>query len=313
MKLSELLKYKLYIANCTAKPTADYASNHLGDIVNTISNHQLQFSDCRQHLHETLDDINEHFQQFQQTIDRLNAEIDDIISSLQPKYFLQSYRLYEEMVAYDTTEYILGRPLKDVTDDIYDFINARIKLYDDWKYPGMIIRPGRESFIDQMVGCDPLYLVDQSYDLLQPAQDRFGQSYRNRLRTFVMYEKRDNGILQDLPDGQFGLVVAYNFFNFRPMEIIEKYLQEIFIKLRPGGTLAMTYNNCDLPEGTGLTECFYMCYTPGRMLEELARKTGYEIHFRYDTHVPNTWLELRKPGVLESIRGGQALAEVKNK
>jgi hypothetical protein len=119
--------------------------------------------------------------------------------------------------------------LKDVTDDIYDFINARIKLYDDWKYPGMIIRPGRESFIDQMVGCDRLYLVDQSYDLLQPAQDRFGQSYRNRLRTFVMCEKRDNGILQDLPDGQFGLVVAYNFFNFRPMEIIEKSADEMTI------------------------------------------------------------------------------------
>ena len=313
MKLSEFLKYKRYIEHCSVKPSADQAFQHLGDMINTISDHQLQFSDYRQRLQQDFEEINQGFNRIQNTIDQLREQVEETITSLQPSYFVQSYRLYEEMVSYDSIEYILGRPLKDVTDDIYNFITARIKLYDNWQYPGMIIRPGRETFIDHLVGCDPLYLVDQSYDLLEPALSHFTDAYRQRLRPYVMDEKRETGILQHLPDSQFGIVVAYNFFNFRPMEIIEKYFKEIFVKLRPGGTLAITYNNCDLPEGTGLAECFYMCYTPGVLLEELARKNGYEIYFRYDTHLPNTWLELRKPGNLDSLRGGQSLAELKPK
>jgi len=313
MKLSDVLKYKKYIENCTVRPAADLAFDHLGDIVNTIELNQLQFGEFSQTLQQQFDAINQDFQKFQETITKLNHDMDAVIESLQPPYFVRSYQLYEEMIQNDTVDYILDRPLKDITQDIYDFITSRIELYDEWKYPAMIIRPGRESFIDRLVACDPLYLVDQSHGLLEPAKQRFGEKYQSRLRTYVMKESSTEEIFPDIPNGQFGFVLAYNFFNFRPLEIIEQYFKEIYVKLKPGGTLALTYNNCDFAEGTGLTEVFYMCYTPGKMLEQLAKKIGYDIHFRYDTHVPNTWLELRKPGTLVSLRGGQAMAKVVRK
>jgi predicted methyltransferase len=40
-----------------------------------------------------------------------------------------------------------------------------------------------------------------------------------------------------LPDAQFGLVFAYNYFNFRPFEMMKKYFAEIYQKLKPGGML----------------------------------------------------------------------------
>jgi SAM-dependent methyltransferase len=177
----------------------------------------------------------------------------------------------------------------------------------------MIIRPGLETFIDSMVACDPLYLVDTRHGLLQPTLDRFEEPYRRRLRPYVIKEDPDLPLLSKIPDGQFGFVLAYNIFNFRPFEILERYLTEIYSKLRPGGTLAMTYNNCDLAHGVVLTELNYMCYTPASLVEQLARRIGYEITFRYDTHSPNTWLEITKPGNSQSIKGGQALATVKPK
>ena len=313
MKLSNLLKYKQYINNASVRSAADHTFDHLGDIVNIIRSNQLQFGEYSQNLQNKFDEINDKFQEFQLEIDKLNSEIDGVIESLQPAYFVQSYRLYEEMITNDTVEYILDRPLKDVTDDIYNFISSRVELYDDWKYPCAIIRPGRESFIEKLVGCDPLYLLDQSHDLLIPALERFGEKYRSRLRNYTIKERDQEQILGCLPDEQFGFFLVYNFFNFRPLEVIEQYFKEIYQKLKPGGVLALTYNNCDFPEGTGLTEVYYMCYTPGKMLEQLAKSIGYEIHFRYDTHVPNTWLELKKPGELKSLRGGQSLAAIKHK
>ena len=313
MKLSNLLKYKQYINNASVRSAADHTFDHLGDIVNTIQLNQLQFGEHSQKLQNKFQEINSNFQEFQSELDKLNSEIDDIIASQQPAYFSKSYQIYEEMIACETTEYILDRGLKDITGDIYDFISARVELYDEWKYPAAIIRPGRESFIKKLVGCDPLYLIDQSHELLNPSLEQFGEKYRVRLRPYVFKEQQQEKILKDLPDNQFGFFLVYNFFNFRPLELIEQYFKEIYQKLKPGGVLALTYNNCDLPEGTGLTEVNYMCYTPGKMLEQLAKTIGYEIHFRYDTHVPNTWLELKKPGELKSFRGGQSLATIKNK
>jgi SAM-dependent methyltransferase len=313
MKLSNVLKYKKYLEGCTVRPAADLAFDHLGDIVNSVQTNQLQFGEFSQTLQQQFATINGDFEKFQETIARLNRDIDAVIESLQPAYFVQSYRMYEEMVRNETVDYILDRPLKDVTEDVYDFITARIELYDEWKYPAMIIRPGRESFIDRLVACDPLYLVDQNHELLEPAKQRFGEKYQARLRTYIMREHDQGEILPDIPNDQFGFVLAYNFFNFRPLEVIERYFTEIYKKLKPGGTLALTYNNCDFFEGTGLTECFYMCYTPGMMLEQLAKKIGYDIYFRYDTHMPNTWLELRKPGILQSLRGGQSMAKIVRK
>jgi len=313
MKLSNLLKYKQYINSASVRPAADYTFNHLGDIVNSIQINQLQFGEHSQKLQDKFNEIDLKFQEFQGELDRLNSEIDDIVASQQPAYFSKSYQIYEEMITCETTEYILDRGLKDVTDDIYNFISSRIELYDEWRYPAAIIRPGRESFVEKLVGCDPLYLLDQSHDLLSPSLERFGEKYQTRLRPYVFKETREEKILKDLPDDQFGFFLAYNFFNFRPLELIEQYFSEIYQKLKPGGVLALTYNNCDLPEGTGLTEVHFMCYTPGKMLEQLAKTIGFEIHFRYDTHVPNTWLELKKPGELTSLRGGQSLATIKNK
>lgn len=310
MKLSNVLKYKEYINSLSVRPSADYTFDHLGNIVNLIKSNQLQFGDHADHFRDHFNHINEGFQSFQKELDSLNIAIDKVIESLQPEYFAKSYRLYEEMISCESDEYILDRPLMNVTEDIYNFIKSRISFYSNWKYPAAVIRPGRESFVKHLVGCDPLYLIDQTHNLLKPAIDNFKNPYKSRLRPYTMREYDQKGILKELPDNQFGFILAYNFFNFRPLEVIERYFLEIYQKLKPGGTLALTYNNCDLPEGAGLTEVNYMCYTPGKMLEQLAKKIGYEIHFRYDTHVPNTWLELKKPGVFSSLRGGQVMAKI---
>jgi hypothetical protein len=100
------------------------------------------------------------------------------------------------------------------------------------------------------------------------------------------------------------------FFNFRPFEVLKKYLTEIYQKLRPGGMFVLTFNDCDRDKGVMLVEQHFCCYTPGYLIRELAQSLGYEILFSWTDQGPTTWLELRKPGEFESLRGGQSLAKI---
>ena len=117
-------------------------------------------------------------------------------------------------------------------------------------------------------------------------------------------------MLDFLPGNQFGLCLAFNFFEFTPIEVIEQYLTAIFNKLRPGGVLAMTFNDCDRAHCVALVEKNFCFYTPGRRVKDIARSIGYRQMFEWTDAGNLTWLELRKPGELKSIRGGQTLAKI---
>jgi SAM-dependent methyltransferase len=177
----------------------------------------------------------------------------------------------------------------------------------------MIIRPGKETFAHELLSCDPLYLVDESHELLQPVMDTFTEAYQHRVRPYVINERQPGKILEKIPNNQFGLVFAYNFFHYKPLEVIRRYVEEIFIKLRPGGVLVMTINDCDRDYGVKLVEDHYCCYTPGHMIKELCRSVGYEISAYLPSSGPVTWIELKKPGTMTSLRGGQSLAKIVNK
>jgi hypothetical protein len=109
------------------------------------------------------------------------------------------------------------------------------------------------------------------------------------------------------------LCLAFNFFEFTSIEVLEQYLKNIFNKLRPGGILAMTFNDCDRAHCVALVEKNFCFYTPGQRVKATAKSIGYRQIFSWTDMGNLTWLELRKPGELESIRGGQTLAKIVNK
>jgi hypothetical protein len=49
------------------------------------------------------------------------------------------------------------------------------------------------------------------------------------------------------------------------------------------------------------------------MILQLATTIGFEIEFTWSDDGPATWIELRKPGELTSLRGGQTLAKIVSK
>jgi hypothetical protein len=113
-----------------------------------------------------------------------------------------------------------------------------------------------------------------------------------------------------LPDNQFGLVFVYDFFNYKPLRIIERYLRNLMNKIRPGGVLAMTINDCDHAHAVRRVEQDISCYTPGHMIESIWLNLKYEKNFDFTSEWGWRYIELRRPGAITSLRGGQSLAKI---
>jgi hypothetical protein len=312
MKLSELVAYKTALNKLTARTAQREIELSLGKITHLVDSQPIQLEDFKQQLDTQYTAINQHIDQFEIQLNELKRSIKTQIEIEEKYWFQESYRLYDQEMRNDSADYILNRrPVLD--NETENLLRVRVQNYVDWQHSGMIIQPGLEKFVEDMVGYDPLYLIAQHHDLLVPAFDRFPEEYQRRLRLYTVREELDHDILEKVPNGQIGLCLVYNFFEFKPFEIVRKYLTEIYQKLKPGGTLIMTFNDCDRDKAVKLAEQHYACYTPGAMVQQFAATVGYDQIFSWNNNGPTTWLELRKPGTLTSLRGGQTLAKIVHK
>jgi SAM-dependent methyltransferase len=309
MKLSALVRYKNQISAMSTGPAQRSANDELEKIVFEVGSQNIALGNYAQSLAQRQQEISSAFDKFEQELHALKQEIKQLVEQAEKPWFAESYRLFEQEMIYETVDYVLNRR-PEITEELKNFYVTRISRYSNWQYPAMIIRPGLEDFIDHMVACDPLYLVDEKYELLDPALKKYNEVYQRRLRPYTVRDRNNDNILEKLPDGQFGLVFAYNFFNFRPFEVIRQWLTEIYSKLRPGGILIMSFNDCDRDKGVMLVEQHFCCYTPGSLILELSQSLGYEKVFSWHNDGPTTWLEMKKPGEMHSLRGGQALAKI---
>jgi len=310
MKLSQLVRY----LNCIdAQPLPDpdaVCDRELGELSRVVSEGQPSLKVRIGQLAQDREQASAAIQSFRDHIADTRQDIVALIEGMQPAYFAESYRFYNQEMANDSDQHILNRK-PALESSVHHYLTSRIGLHSDWHHAAMVIRPGAGEWLPLMVGSDPLYLLDIRPSLLDPGAAQFPPEYQRRLRRYTLRETDEQGrVLRDLPDGQFGFCLVMNFFHFKPFELIRLYLADIYRKLKPGGVVALTFNDCDRWGGVELAERHFMCYTPGTMLMSLAQSLGFEIQQRYDIDNSNTWLEMRRPGELTSVRGGQSLAKI---
>jgi len=285
------------------------ATGTLNHIAHVVANHAELYQTANDAIIKTHNELISNIAKFSAQIESFKQDLKDEIVQHEQEYLDHSLYLYREEFRHNSPEVILNRRMRiDDADDL--MLRSRLKNLTDWRLPGMIIRPGVETYIEDMVPLDPLYVVDHDPELMRPAISKFTPEYQRRLREYVINDWADGPILDKLPDNQFGTIFTYHYFNHKPMPIICKFLTEFYEKLRPGGSVLMTYNNCDLAHGVIRAEHTWMLYTPRRLIEQHAIETGFELTAAYDGKGDVSWLELRKPGDIVSIRGGQTLAKI---
>jgi hypothetical protein len=313
MDLKDLVVLRNSLAALTVTDIQQASQNRIQKIIYELDRSLVDLNNAP--LNQAHKSLGNSFDQFEKELSNLKLSVDQAIKIEEIDWFKQSFEFYKKTLANndahrpETVMALRNQPVR-LDKETEVLLRSRLVRYSNWRYPGMIIHPMHETFIQDLVSNDPLYLVDESHLLLEPVVSQYTELYQRRLRTYTINESSDRPILVSLPDQQFGICFAYNYFNFRPMEIVTQYLTEIYQKLAPGGALIMTFNNCDRVAGLKLVEKNYSCYTPGRLISQQAEDIGYDTIFQCDIDAAMTWMELQRPGQLTSIRGGQALAKI---
>ena len=310
MKLSELIVYRESLDKLS------YQSTHGAEFLDLLQISMTTVHGCSIASGPLVNDMQNSFSavssaisDFEQKISNIKQFVNTEILSRSRDYFAKSYTNYESTEK-EPLANILTRELRiDQQDE--DQLRQRIRMNSDWKHPGVLLRPSLSTFIDEMVDLDPLYLVDVHHDLLIPCIEAQNTAYRPRLRRIAA--NRDcSPHLTMLPKNQIGFIFAWNFFNYVPLEVQREYFKEIWEILKPGGRCLFTYNDCDRSLPVILAEHNFASFTPRWAVENIMIALGFEVTHVYQGNYHLNWMEIKKPGNLHSLRGGQALATIKN-
>ena len=285
----------------------------LQEVNTNLDIEKFDFDDIKNTIKQQSVSINASLDVIDDNLQRFKIKLTQFFDQIEEQYYIASEDIYKTHIN-DDPSYVLDQyKFKTLfyEEETRNFFSGRIQNYTDWKWPALEIRPALGEFTDLLTSCDPLYLVDTHQDFFTEIKNKWTPEFQRRIRYYTINESV-NLPLGPLPQNQIGLITAVNFFNFRSLECMNRYLTSMFATLKPGGVAVFTFNNCDYPIGVDNFEHKYYCYTPGRKVNEICKKIGFKILSSFDMDNNVSWLEIQKPGNLTSLRGGQSLAKVQD-
>lgn len=236
-----------------------------------------------------------------QYVSVINNQITEITHNI----FANNYELEER---YPKVDGVRNNRRITSNPEVMELVKQKILLYTNWRYPAMEIGCRDGEWTQYMVAADPLYILDRHQEFLDSTNNRFSDAYKNRLRKYHFLIDHDFSML---PANQFAFVFSWGYFNYISFDTMHQCLKQIYNLLRPGGIFMFSYNDGDTPVGAGMAENFARTYLPKSLLIPLCLSLGFTIVNEYDID-PGTisWLEIKKPGELKTIKAHQVLGEI---
>lgn len=238
------------------------------------------------------------------TVGERIALIDRQISDLTKKLFEDNSE-FERY--YGTVDSVRNNRRIYINSDVEQLISQRIGLHTEWRYPALEIGCRDGEWTKQLVAADPLYIIDRHEEFLESTADKFTPEYQRRLRKYHLVDHK----LNILPQKQFGFVFSWGYFNYISMPTMRKYLKQILNLLRPGGVFMFSYNDADTPAGAGMAENFAQSYMPTSLLVPMIKSLGYEIVAETHPAANISWIEIKRPGVLKTVKAHQVMGEIR--
>lgn len=311
MNLSKLVQFLNYLDQHDLAGAYVKSLDSVNSVASMINNAEVLDRNEKDPVKHSIQQVDQSLQDFTKSVRDLRHNVMRRITEIEQSYFDASTELFNTGMKNDSVRHITNRTMS-LSDDAAAVFEQRLKIYTSWQHPGLIFRPIHLTAFHDIVALDPMYLADTHPALLASTTQQFTDRYQRRVRNYIIDDYSDGPILDQLPHDQFGLVAAQSFLNFKPIEVVNKYIIEVFGLLKPGGAFVFTYNNCDYAGPVKLAENHFTCYTPGRLIKQAAAQTGYILNYEYNEINGASIMELTKPGHRVSLRGGQTLAVIKD-
>ena len=318
MKLRNVIKYKQLIKSLDDIGLRKNINKQLTDVLTDLNIHEFDSDNLKENIAGNHLEVLKNLEDMSNNLNKFREKLQQLVNDLEQPYYEKSKDIYKMNLAQSTQEKMDRQVYKDLlhNESSRQLLKDRIGLYVGTQYPGLHISPGYGEITNQLVSLNPLYLMDDSIDMLKKIKGWRQPQYQARLRYYVI-DNNNTDPMHELPQNQLGLIVAVNWFNFKPVKVIKQYLESMLKVLRPGGVVVFTYNNCNYPKGVDKVDEMYYCYTTDTQIKQMCIQLGYDIIRSFDEGYDEldmgiSWLEIKKPGTRNTIRRAQTMGLIKN-
>lgn len=312
MKLSELVKLKTDLLDIqssineflTSGKELSYAQTYISALSN------LDFSHTKD-ICSFFESLNTEKQTFLSNMHKQIRQIENKIDEQSQVYLTRGYKIYDsEACSATSIEIERLNKITQADPEVKTLVKSQIAIKTNPRFPCLEIGPGDGQWTEYLVAADPLYLLDVHQEFLTSTISKFEPAYQPRIRPYVLVESETKDhLLEKLPQSQFGFVFAWDVFTFFPPDFFEKYLKSVFEILKPGGTLLLNYNNCEIYQNVQYVEMGFKSWMPKYLLERIAKQIGYDIE-KHNNVDHLYWVILRKPGSLTTVKSMQGLGRL---
>ena len=108
-------------------------------------------------------------------------------------------------------------------------------------------------------------------------------------------------------------VFSWGYFNYISLDTFTHVVKQISDIMRPGGIFLFSYNDGDTPGGVANAENNWQSYLPKSLLIPTCQSVGLEVFAEYSAEPGIHWLEVKKPGVLHTVKAHQVFGEIKKR
>ena len=271
--------------------------------VPVIGDGNLEFiNNLISHYTDVIAKVREPHETFKKQIQQINDEISRVSHEL----FTNNYDLEEHDGGFD---HIRNHRRIYLRPEVEELVRQRIQLYTSWQYPSLEVGCRDGEWTQHLVAADPLYVMDKYQEFLDSTNGKFPESYQRRLRKYRL----NNYDFSVLPQKQFGFIFSWGHFNYVSLDTITQTLKKIKELLRPGGVFLFSYNDGDTPAGAGMAENFSQTFIPQSILIPTCMSLGFEVVQSFN-ELPNiSWIEVKNPGSLTTIKAHQVMGEIKRR
>lgn len=248
---------------------------------------------------------------FKNLLDQVNKEIDNQSA----KFLTYGYHINNSPALVPSQNTEIDRNFRTIprTKEFEEELGSRIRQFTNWKYPTLEIGPGLGAWTDNLVGSEPLYLVDIHREYLNATTYKYQELFKRRIRSYLIGAEAEKSHLDlsDLPENQVGFIFSWAVFDFLPLDHLTTYLRSCFKVLRPGGIMLFSYNDCDNYQNAALAENAQRHWMTKKLLKQVFDMLGFELlSFCVSQDQQHSWVEIKKPGQLKSIKSHTPMAKV---
>lgn len=318
MQLRNIIKYKQLIASLDDIGLRKNINTQLTDVLTDLNTHEFDTDNLKEHIEGNHLEVLKNLEDMSDNLNKFREKLQQAVDELEKPYYEKSEHIYNMSFTQSTQEKMDRHLFNDLlaNESSSKLLYDRLASYVGVQYPALQLGPGYGEITNQLVSCTPLYLMDNSDDMFKAIKGWREPAYQRRLRYYIADDTNTNP-LHELPQNQLGLIVAVNWFNFKPVKVIKKYLESMMKALRPGGVVVFTYNNCNYPKGVDKVDEMYYCYTTDTEIKQMCVQLGYDIITGFDKGYDEldmgiSWLEIKKPGTRNSIRLKETMGMIKN-